>query len=51
MDYMKLRRTLIDNSDNGFNMAEALRSCFHDQYVTEVDILGLLMSKATVWQE
>jgi len=38
MDYMKLRRTLIDNSDNGFNMAEALRSCFHDQYVTEVAI-------------
>lgn len=38
MDYMKLRRTLVDNSDNGFKMAEVVRACLHDKNVTEVCI-------------
>ena len=38
MDYMKLRRTLIDNSDNGYKMTEAIRACLHDENVIEVCI-------------
>lgn len=35
---MKLRRTLVDNSDNGYKMTEAIRACLHDDNVTEVCI-------------
>ncbi len=35
---MKLRRTLIDNSDNGYKMTEAIRACLHDENVIEVCI-------------
>lgn len=35
---MKLRRTLIDNSPEGYDMKEALKSCLSEKYVTEVAI-------------
>ncbi len=35
---MKLRRTLVDNSDNGYKMSEVIRACLHDENVTEVCI-------------
>ena len=38
MEFMKLRRTLVDNSDNGYKMTEAIRACLHDDNVTEVCI-------------
>lgn len=35
---MKLRRTLIDNSKEGYNMTEVLKECLKDKNVTEVYI-------------
>lgn len=35
---MKLRRTLIDNSPEGYNMTEVLKECLNDKNVTEVCI-------------
>ena len=35
---MKLRRTLIDNSPEGYNMTEVLKECLKDKNVTEVYI-------------
>lgn len=35
---MKLRRTLIDNSQEGYNMTEVLKECLKDKNVTEVYI-------------
>ena len=35
---MKLRRTLIDNSPEGYNMTEVIKECLKDQNVTEVYI-------------
>ena len=35
---MKLRRTLIDNSPEGYNMTEVLKECFKDRNITEVSI-------------
>ncbi|MCQ2126836.1 MAG: phospholipase D-like domain-containing protein [Bacteroidaceae bacterium] len=35
---MKLRRTLIDNSPEGYNMTEVLKECLEDTNITEVCI-------------
>ena len=35
---MKLRRTLVDNSQDGYNMTEVIKECLRDKNVTEVCI-------------